>query len=269
MNVLFLDGYNLIYRARHSMTRGYGGDHTTVYSFFRSLRPLIEKFSPDKAYFVLEGYPKRRMELAPDYKGTRTYHDDDGFRAQKKQIVEIMKDMFPIEVVRHRDYECDDVLANLIRYEHAEDQCTVISSDTDFIQLYNELDNVAIYNPIRKSYVDQPDFDYVKWKALRGDSSDNIEGFRGIGKKRATAMVLDENKLNEFLSKDPSHPEMFKHNIEMIKFHDMQDTMEEIIRWGEAYAWDDVRKTFNDMKFFSITNDKSWDKFVNTFSCLG
>ena len=268
MNVLFLDGYNLIYRARHSMTRGYGGDHTTVYSFFRSLRPLIEKFSPDKAYFVLEGYPKRRMELAPDYKGTRTYHDDDGFRAQKRQIINILKDMFPIEVVRHRDYECDDVLANIIKYQHSDDECTVVSSDTDFIQLYNELDNVSIYNPIRKSFFEKPDFDYVRWKALRGDSSDNIEGFRGIGKKRATALVLDDEKLQEFLSKDPTRTQMFEHNIEMIKFHDMQDTMIEITRWEPVINWDDVRHAFNDMKFFSITNDKSWNKFVNTFSCL-
>ena len=47
------------------------GENATIFGFFRSLRPLIEKFNPDKAYFVLEGYPKHRYELAADYKGTR------------------------------------------------------------------------------------------------------------------------------------------------------------------------------------------------------
>ena len=268
MKVLLLDGFNLIYRARHSMSRGYKGNHTTVYSFFRSLRPLIEKFSPDKAYFVLEGYPRRRMELAPDYKGTRTYHDEDGFRAQRKRIIDILKDLFPIEVVRHGDYECDDVLANLIKYDHADDECVVISSDTDFIQLYNQLSNVELYNPIRKLFVPRPDFDYVQWKALRGDSSDNIPGFRGIGKKRATTLVQDPSKLSDFLSQDPARTDLFEHNIAMIKFHDMCETLVEARRWEPVVDWPAVHETFTDMKFFSITNDKSWNKFVNTFACL-
>ena len=47
--VLILDGYNLLYRARYSgMNKG---DDSTIFNFFRSLRPLIEKFDPDTAYF--------------------------------------------------------------------------------------------------------------------------------------------------------------------------------------------------------------------------
>ena len=42
--ILLLDGYNLIYRARYSFNRGEFG---TVFSFFRSLRPLVDKFKPD------------------------------------------------------------------------------------------------------------------------------------------------------------------------------------------------------------------------------
>ena len=30
------------------------GEYSTVFNFFRSIRPLIEKFSPDEAYFVLK-----------------------------------------------------------------------------------------------------------------------------------------------------------------------------------------------------------------------
>ena len=61
MKVLLLDGYNLIYRAHYAPARG---EYSTVYCFFRSLRAQVEKFNPDKIYFVLEGYPRRRMELS-------------------------------------------------------------------------------------------------------------------------------------------------------------------------------------------------------------
>ena len=76
-NILLLDGYNLIYRARYSgMNKG---NHSTVFNFFRGIRPLVEKFNPDIAYFVLEGTPVQRLNLDPNYKGQRVYNDKDDF----------------------------------------------------------------------------------------------------------------------------------------------------------------------------------------------
>ena len=268
MKVLLLDGYNLMYRARHSMSRGYEGSQTTVYAFFRSLRPIIEKFAPDRVYFVLEGYPKTRMQICPDYKGNRVYHDRDGFRAQRREITDILKHQFPIDVIRHKNFECDDVLANLIRYEHPTDECIVVSSDSDFLQLYNSHTDVHVYNPVRKKFMPRPEFDYVKWKALRGDASDNILGFKGIGNKRATTMVNDISRLDEFLDKGPGNREYFERNISMIQFHDMKNDLEGADRWSQRVSWDKIRGRFEGLKFFSITNDKSWQKYVETFKCL-
>jgi hypothetical protein len=39
MNVLFLDAYNLIYRARSGFTKG---EYAIVYNFFRGVRPLVD-----------------------------------------------------------------------------------------------------------------------------------------------------------------------------------------------------------------------------------
>ena len=44
----------------------YGDKYLYVYNFFRNLRPLIEDFAPDKAYFVLEGRPQFRYDLYAD-----------------------------------------------------------------------------------------------------------------------------------------------------------------------------------------------------------
>ena len=265
MNVLLLDAYNLMHRARHSMTRGYNGNHTIVYSFFRGLRPIIEKFNPDKIYFVLEGYPKKRIELAEDYKANRVYHDRDGFQEQKRTIIRIMKDYFPVEVVRHKNYECDDVLANLIRYEHPDDDTTVITTDTDFLQLYNEHEKVQVYSPTKKKFFDHPRLDYVMWKSLRGDSADNIPGFPGIGNKRARALVQDTEKLKKFLSEAPDRQALLDKNLELIRFHDLLGEMDELERSPDTSDWSAVKKEFYNMKFFSIINDRSWEKYTSTF----
>lgn len=262
--ILLLDGYNLIYRARHSFARG---PHSTIFSFFRSLRPLVEKFNPDKVYFVIEGYPKSRMALLPEYKATRVHDDKDDFQRQKRYIIKTLKDRFPVEVVRHPDHECDDVLANIIKYKHPNDECTVVSTDTDFIQLLNHHPNVKLYNPIKKKFVDTPGYDYVVWKSLKGDGSDNISGFHGIGDKRATALALDESRLSDFLSSDSSRT-LFDRNYELIKFFDLENELCNFESFTGSLDWDDLKEQFVEMEFFSMTNPKSWDKFVRTFKGL-
>ena len=68
MNILLLDAYNLIYRAKSGFMKG---EYPVVYNFLRGLRPLVEKFSPDKVYFVLEGKPEFRINLNDAYKANR------------------------------------------------------------------------------------------------------------------------------------------------------------------------------------------------------
>jgi DNA polymerase-1 len=266
MQVLLLDGYNLIYRARNGF---YKGDNACVYSFFRSLRVLIEKFVPDKAYFVLEGRPKQRLELDKNYKGTRVHEKDENFSRQRSFIIDLLKARFPIEVVRHANYECDDVLAYLIE-EHPDAKCTVVSTDTDFLQLYNQHTNVEIYNPVKKKVADPPDCEYVVWKALRGDTADNISGFKGIGDKRAYALVSDPGALATFLAEGGEERyNKFAHNMLLIRFHQLKpEEIEQLERSGQEINWEAVREEFDKMKFNSIINDKSWDKFVSTFNTL-
>ena len=68
MKVLLIDGMNLIHRARSGFMKG---ENALIFSFFRGLKPIVEKHGPDKVYFVLEGKPKHRKELHADYKASR------------------------------------------------------------------------------------------------------------------------------------------------------------------------------------------------------
>ena len=108
------------------------------------LKPNFEKFDPDTAYFVLEGKPVDRIEQFEGYKAQRVYHDTDGFQRQKDIIINLLRRRFPINVVRHPRYECDDVLAAIATSLHKNDKCTVVSSDTDFLQLYDQHKNIEI-----------------------------------------------------------------------------------------------------------------------------
>tara|TARA_Y100000591_G_C21748473_1_gene653335 strand:- start:1 stop:801 length:801 start_codon:yes stop_codon:yes gene_type:complete len=265
MKVLFVDGYNMLYRARAGWAKG---ENPIVYTFFRSFRATVEKFDPDIVYFVLEGMPVKRINMLSEYKAQRTYHDKDDFRRQRKLIINMLKEEFPVRVVRHENYECDDVLANLAYVTHKDDECVVVSSDTDFYQMLQVHENLKLYNPVRKKFIETPEVDYVVWKALKGDASDNIEGFQGIGNKRATALASDASLLENFLNKAEGNKEKFELNKELVRFHDMGTDMSEIEYSKVSSNWSAVKSAFNDMEFFSITNDKPWDKFTKTFDSL-
>lgn len=268
MKVLILDAYNLLHRARFAAQRGAPkSEHNITYVFFRSLRPIIEKFNPDRAYFVLEGSPRARLDMQPDYKGTRDRTYDEGFSRQKKEIIKIIEDYLPVTTIVHPDYEADDTVANLVMHRHANDDITIVSSDTDFIQLLDNYPNVSLWNPIQKKYRSAVGVDYVMFKALQGDGADNVVGFKGVGPKTATTLIESPQKLESFLGSKPGHREKFEHNVKMIRFHD----------WGsisgvqEASAqpnWVNLREVFTNFQFFSITNNTSWIKFVKTFEKL-
>ncbi len=267
MKVLLLDGYNLLYRSYHSSKRfSRGKDWGFTYQFFRSLRPIIEKFNPDVCYFVLEGYPKWRHEISGNYKVNRKPIQDNSFREEKKIIINILKESFPIFVVRHPDHECDDVIANLIWKNHDKDDCVVVSTDSDFIQLL-KLDNVRLYNPIKKSYTSGPEYDYVQWKALRGDGADDIDGFKGVGDKTATTICVTPGRLKEFLNTEEKQ-EKFDKNVKLINFTSISD-MYKIESSPVKSNWELIKESFNNFGFRTmISKDKTWDKYVNTFLTL-
>ena len=266
-NILLLDAYNLIYRARYSgMNKG---NNSTVFNFFRGVRPLVEKFNPDITYFVLEGRPKKRIEVSPDYKGQRVYTDKDDFNRQRKEIISLVKKYFPFIVVKHDDFECDDIINHLAVNNHKNDNVTIVSSDTDFIQSIKE--NIKLYNPVQKKFLEATTYDYVSWKSLVGDKSDNIEGFKGIGNKKAQKLLSDNNALEDFLIKE-NNRDIYNRNTFMIKFHELNNseiTSIQLHSLSNKPDWNNLKQIFIDYEFNSITKkDKTWNNFINTFDNL-
>lgn len=265
--VVFIDAYNLMHRARFGFV---DGPYNVIFNFFRGLRPLVEKFNPDKIYFVMEGHPQERFDIYPEYKANRKVgltpkklEALEDFRRQRDIIYELIKH-FPIECIYHPDYECDDLIASLITGRHSDDECIVLSNDTDFIQIYALHPRASVYSPIKKTFLMPTQYDYVAWKALVGDTADNIKGVPRVGKKTADS-ILSSN-LDDWLEDNPEKAQIFKRNVQLIKFSDLSDRLDECVTWQTEEDFSYIKERFDEMEFSSITTDKSWAKFVSTFS---
>lgn len=266
MNVLFLDAYNLIHRARSGFTKG---ENPIIYNFFRGLRPIVEKFSPDKVYFVLEGNPEHRVSISEgNYKGNRP-KQHRSFHEQKAGIINIIKSCFPFVVARHPKLECDDTIATLASI-HARKghKVTIVSSDSDFLQLLNIFsENFQIYHPIKKTFFEKPDFDYVTWKALRGDPTDNIKGIKGVGDKTALKLVSNKDMLSEFL-KNKENFKIFEKNINLIRLVDFSQSLNDLEKSEHNKDFNKLKNIFENMSFSSMLKESTWEKYCKTFERL-
>jgi len=260
-NVLLIDTHNLLHRARF----GFGeGPHKIYFNFFRMLKGEMNRHNPDIVYIVDEGRPEKSKELLPDYKGNRVKLDDPQFWREKDEVFEAIKEQTGLVYIKHPRRECDDVIGYLADCVHKNDNVTIVSTDSDFIQLITE--NVKLWHPKKKSYVDKWYCDYVTWKALRGDSTDNVPGVSGIGPKRADVLAADMNVLKEFLDKDSERKKQFNVAYDVIKLKNINEN-DLIVR----------QSNFDEKKFyegFSQRQCKSiignaWPKWVTQFAKSG
>lgn len=258
---LVVDFNNAVHRARAGMRFG---ENSITYTFMLMIRKMVEQFSPSRVYIVREGKAIARKEMFSEYKSQRTSPGDDFWR-QHSKILELLSKM-PVVIIKHPERECDDTIAHIVNVIRKNEECVVVSSDSDFTQLLSMNDDrVKLYNPIKKSYVEPTHYDYVYWKSLVGDSSDNIPGFRGVGPKKAEKILSSESTLKEFLS-EGDNKKIFDRNISLIRFEDIDSGLD----IGEKKVdWEGFREEIQSLGFKSICDDKPWKKFVESFSTIG
>lgn len=273
MTILAIDFMNAAHRARSGFKMG---PAPVVYNFFKQIKSLVDQFKPSRIYVALEGRPVKRYESLETYKANRKVDQDDPraeelqrFFKQKDVIQNLLENYFPVSVIRHPTSECDDTIANIVRTSSTAVPWIIVSTDTDFIQLLQSHSHVKLYNPVKKQFVESPeDYDYVVWKSLRGDSSDNIPGIPGIGDKTAEKIASDPELLSEQITRPEVEP-IFSRNYNLIKFDEW--TEEEQLHMTSsdpAKDWEKVRAVFDQYGFKSITSEESWKKFVDTFDAL-
>lgn len=269
-NVMIVDLHNMMWRANMSWGKDKqdASDNVMIYNFFRNLRPLVEMFAPSKIFLVSEGHPKHRYELYAEYKANRLVKSAskqetfDKFHVNKKEIIRLCK-YLPVTLCKAENYEADDVIATLVN-NLKDENVIVISNDTDYIQLlqmgYKKL---KIYNPMKKSFQQAPEYHYLGWKSLRGDPSDNIPAIMSDAK--AEKLIKSAVQFRQWMQVEENRSK-FSINRKLIEFA-MVPENEILIEEGEK-KFPLLRGEFEKMDFKSFMNASTWQKFCKTFDCI-
>jgi len=213
--ILYLiDGHALAYRAYYAITAGMSdrmqtktGEPTAgIFGFANVLMRLLEQEKPEYLAVAFDTGKTFRNELFPDYKATRAKMPDD-LRPQIERIRQMI-DAFHLPRLEKEGVEADDVLGSIAT--QAVEQglgVKIITGDRDLLQLVNDriivnlpgsrLADAKNYSAADvKEYLGVEPEQVVDYKALVGDTSDNIPGVPGIGPKTAVTLLQTYHTLD-------------------------------------------------------------------------
>ncbi len=209
--LVVIDGNHLIHRAFYAIQsplRTSNGEQTNaIYGFASMVLNIIESEHPDYIAMTFdERAPTFRHEAHDGYKATRKKTPDE-LHAQVPRIREMVK-CFNMPIFSKEGYEADDMMGTLAKKAENEGISThIVTGDMDMLQLIN--DNIIVAFP-HKGYKEPTFFDakavhekyqiypdqVVDYKALVGDTSDNIKGVDGIGPKGASNLLAEYKTLD-------------------------------------------------------------------------
>ncbi len=207
-----IDGKSVFYRGYYAMPNLALPDGTPtggVFGFASIAIELIKKLEPDYvavAWDIKGTSAAKRLEIFDGYKAGRTRPSDD-FYAQLPILREVL-DAFNWPLYELDQYEADDIMGTFAAQAKTEGvEACLITGDYDLLQLID--DNTKVYIT-RTGSTDLVRYDdeafeekygvkvsqFVDYKALVGDSSDNIPGVPKIGPKAAQTLLTAYNDLD-------------------------------------------------------------------------
>lgn len=209
--LLLVDGNALLHRGYHALpnlTNHEGVPTGGVFGFTRLLLTALRILQPEYVAVTFDSRgPTFRHKAFAAYKANRVKGPDDLY-AQLPLAKEVVKGL-NIPMYALPGFEADDLIGTLAKAatkKHVETR--IVTGDMDLVQLVNEhvflftptkgVSETTIYTP--KSVKDKYTFEPAKmvfFKALAGDSSDNIPGIPGIGKVTATKVVTQFDSLDD------------------------------------------------------------------------
>jgi DNA polymerase-1 len=208
--IVVIDGHALAFRSYYAirdLSNSRGETTNAVYGFLRSLlRILAEEGEFDATVVTFDAPAKTfRHEQYEGYKAGRRETPDDLPRQIKqiKQLVELLG-LYQIEVP---GLEADDLIGTIAtRCAEQGYSVEIVTSDRDAYQLVGE--HVTVRG-LAKNDRFGPDevfekfgvtvAQWVDFRALTGDASDNIPGAKGIGPKTAAKLLQDYGSLAAIL----------------------------------------------------------------------
>lgn len=222
--ILLLDSNSLMHRAYHALPnlKSSKGLYTgAIYGFLSILLRLIKEQKPTHiaAAFDLHG-PTFRHEMFKDYKAMRKPMDEE-LRQQVEPLKELITAM-GIKIVSLQGYEGDDILGTLSK--RFDDECIIVTGDRDSFQLVSPttkvfwtkkgVSDIEVYDEERLLQDGFTVSQFIDYKALRGDTSDNVPGISGVGEKTAKQLLEKYGSLDEILAHADEIPGKLGQNVQ-------------------------------------------------------
>ena len=278
---MLFDSNSLIYRAYFALintplTTSKGTLVNAVFGFWSIVLRGFQDVKPDYviAAFDLAG-PTFRHEQFADYKATRRQMPDD--LKDQFPIVRQIIEAFEIPIYQMQGFEADDLIAALVRQAEEKDvETTIVSGDLDLLQLVSDrttlmstrggVQQTVYYDPARvfERYGLQPK-QMIDFKALKGDTTDNIPGIPGVGEKTAAKLVIDYGSVDGIYSNlDSVQPEKLRaklaeHHDAVLQWRDLVTVRQDLpieldldsAQLGN-YDRDEVLRLFREYEFRSL-----------------
>lgn len=225
---LLIDGSNLflIHLTANPTVDGSGTPVGGVSGFLRSISWIAKILKPEKVviFFDGKGGSTKRREILSEYKEGRRPPTVVGrlyqFSSQEKadqnrqyqfKILQDLLEYLPVNVIVSNNFETDDGIAYVVKFKKYFDFNDIIitSCDRDFYQLVNK--DVLIYNPMSKKLINEKSIieefgihpkNWLFYRSISGDKSDNVDGVKGIGPKTLCKMFNLHDEQLEYSTED-------------------------------------------------------------------
>ncbi len=231
--LFLIDGNLYAYRAFYaikSLSTSQGYPTNAVYGFVTMLMKLLREEKPGYLAIAFDlAAPTFRHKEFAEYKAQRPEMPED-LRRQIPLIKEVVS-AFNIPIFELEGYEADDILATVAKKTEEEArEVFILTSDKDMLQLVNS--NIRVFSPSKKGLI----YDVNKVRelfgvdpeqmpdvlALWGDSSDNIPGVAGIGRKTAIKLIQKFGNLENLL-----------HNLDQVSNQRQRENLEKCARMAK------------------------------------
>lgn len=205
MTLLVVDGNSIVNRAFYGikiLTAKDGRFTNAIYGFLTMLDKIKDVANPDAVAIAFDlKAPTFRHKAYDGYKANRK-----GMPPELAQQMPVLKDLLKAlgyHLVECEGYEADDILGTLAaQCDKTGCNCVIATGDRDSLQLVSENVHVRLASTkmgkaeaelydvekIKEEYGVTPS-QMIEIKALQGDTSDNIPGVTGIGKKGAGDLI--------------------------------------------------------------------------------
>lgn len=214
-----IDGNSLINRAYYAIRRPMitkDGLYTQgVYGFINMLLKIQEDYKPGYLAVTFDRKtPTFRHLEYEDYKAQRKEMPIELAMQLPllKEVLEAMK----IKILEIDGFEADDIIGTLVKRGEAEElEPLVITGDKDALQLASEKTKIIITKKgisefkvyDNQTIIDEYGFSpeqFIDFKGLMGDPSDNIPGIPGVGEKTARKLIIEFENVNNVITQAES-----------------------------------------------------------------